>query len=58
MAKNSRVSLTVDILGNVTDLNNSLKTVQSNLSKLKLPTNISNNFNNLFAKLSKEIETF
>lgn len=58
MARNSRVSLTVDILGNVTDLNNSLKTVQSNLSKLKLPTNISNNFNNLFAKLSKEIETF
>lgn len=58
MAKNSKVSLTVDILGNVTDLNNSLKTVQSNLSKLKLPTNISNNFNNLFAKLSKEIETF
>ena len=56
MARNSRVSLTVDILGNVTDLNNSLKTVQSNLSKLKLPTNISNNFNNLFAKLSKEIE--
>lgn len=58
MAKNSKVSLTVDILGNVTDLNNSLKTVQNNLSKLKLPTNISNNFNNLFAKLSKEIETF
>ena len=58
MARNSRVSLTVDILGNVTDLNNSLKTVQNNLSKLKLPTNISNNFNNLFAKLSKEIETF
>ena len=58
MAKNSKVSLTVDILGNVTDLNDSLKTVQNNLSKLKLPTNISNNFNNLFAKLSKEIETF
>lgn len=58
MARNSRVSLTVDILGNVTDLNNSLKTVQNNLSKLKLPTNISNNFNNLFARLSKEIETF
>ena len=58
MAKNSKVSLTVDILGNATDLNDSLKTVQNNLSKLKLPTNISNNFNNLFAKLSKEIETF
>ena len=58
MAKNSKISLTVDILGNVTDLNDSLKTVQNNLSKLKLPTNISNNFNNLFAKLSKEIETF
>lgn len=58
MAKNSKVSLTVDILGNATDLNDSLKAVQNNLSKLKLPTNISNNFNNLFAKLSKEIETF
>lgn len=58
MAKNSKISLTVDILGNVTDLNDSLKIVQNNLSKLKLPTNISNNFNNLFAKLSKEIETF
>ena len=58
MAKNSKVSLTVDILGNVTNLNNALKTVQNNLSKLNLPTNISNNFNNLFAKLSKEIETF
>lgn len=58
MAKNSKISLTVDILGNVTDLNDSLKAVQNNLSKLKLPTNISNNFNNLFTKLSKEIETF
>lgn len=58
MAKNSKVSLTVDILGNATDLNDSLKAVQNNLSKLKLPTNISNNFNNLFTKLSKEIETF
>ena len=58
MAKNSKISLTVDILGNVTDLNDSLKIVQNNLSKLKLPTNISNNFNNLFTKLSKEIETF
>ena len=35
MARNSRVSLTVDILGNVTDLNNSLKTVQNSRKELQ-----------------------
>lgn len=53
-----RTKLVVDLEANVGQINNQLKSVQANLSKLNLPPSAEKSFNNLFSKLDAEITNF
>ena len=53
-----RAKVVVDVIGNVDQINNALKSVQNNLSKLNLPPAAEKGFNKLFSKLEAEITSF
>lgn len=53
-----RAKVIVDVEANVNQINNQLKLVQANLSKLNLPASAEKSFNNLFSKLDAEITNF
>ena len=53
-----RAKVVVDVIGNVDQINNALKSVQNNLSKLNLPPAAEKGFNKLFSKLETEITSF
>ena len=53
-----RAKVIVDVEANVNQINNSLKSVQSNLSKLNLPPSVEKSFNKLFSNLEAEITNF
>lgn len=53
-----RAKVVVDIEANVNQINNALKSVQSNLSKLNLPPAAEKGFNKLFSNLEAEITNF
>ena len=53
-----RAKVIVDVIGNVDQINNALKSVQNNLSKLNLPPAAEKGFNKLFSKLEAEITSF
>ena len=53
-----RAKVIVDVEANVNQINNSLKSVQSNLSKLNLPPSAEKSFNKLFSNLEAEITNF
>ena len=53
-----RAKVVVDVIGNVDQINNALKSVQNNLSKLNLPPATEKGFNKLFSKLEAEITSF
>ena len=53
-----RAKVVVDVIGNVDKINDALKSVQDNLSKLSLPPAAEKGFNKLFSKLEAEITSF
>ena len=53
-----RAKVVVDVEANVNQINNALKSVQSNLSKLNLPPAAEKGFNKLFSNLEAEITNF
>ena len=53
-----RAKVVVDVIGNVDQINDALKSVQNNLSKLNLPPAAEKGFNKLFSKLEAEITSF
>lgn len=53
-----RAKVVVDVEANVNQINNALKSVQNNLSKLNLPPAAEKGFNKLFSNLEAEITNF
>lgn len=53
-----RAKVVVDVEANVNQINNAIKSVQSNLSKLNLPPAVEKSFNKLFSNLDAEITNF
>lgn len=53
-----RAKVIVDVEANVNQINNALKSVQDNLSKLNLPPAAEKGFNKLFSNLEAEITNF
>ena len=53
-----RAKVVVDVEANVNQINNALKSVQDNLSKLNLPPAAEKGFNKLFSNLEAEITNF
>lgn len=53
-----RAKVVVDVEANVNQINNAIKSVQSNLSKLNLPPAAEKSFNKLFSNLEAEITNF
>ena len=53
-----RAKVVVDLEANVDQINDALKLVQNNLSKLNLPPSVEKGFNKLFSNLEAEITNF
>ena len=58
MANNQKFTLTFDAQLNVNQMKGALNSIQSELSKLKLPANISKGLQDTFEKLNSEVKNF
>ena len=52
---NDKISVVVDILGNISNFQNSVKTMQNELNKLHLSNGVKDSFTQIFSELEREI---
>ena len=56
MSVNEKLMVTVNVAGDISNFQSSIKTIQTELGKLQLPNNLKEGFSQIFNSLNREIE--